>query len=109
MAREPRSSVRLDVGLGREASTPRPLDEARPFRIAILGDFRGSSPAPSLGQRGAAQVDRDNLDEVIAQWRPSVRLALPDGTPGVVDFGELDDFHADSLYGRLPVFARLRA
>ena len=109
MARELRSSVRLDVGLGREASTPQPLDEARPFRIAILGDFRGSSPAPSLGQRAAAQVDRDNLDEVIAQWRPSVRLALPDGTPGVVEFGELDDFHADSLYGRLPVFARLRA
>ena len=113
MAREPRSSVRLDVDLGRGPDAPQPLDESMPFRIAIVGDFRGDAGrgaggATPVQQRKPVQVDRDNLDEVIAHWRPTLRLALPDGSPAVLQFETLDDFHPDKLYGRLPVFVRLR-
>ena len=112
MAREPQSSVRLDVDLGREPEAPQPLREPAPFRIAILGDFRGEAgrvgAAVPLEARSPVPVDRDNLDDVIAHWRPTLRLALPDGSPEVLQIGELDDFHADRLCARLPVFARLR-
>lgn len=112
MVREPRSSVRLDADLGREPEAPQPLGEPAPFRIAILGDFRGTAgrvgAAVPLEARRPVPVDRDNVDDVIAQWRPTLRLALPDGSPEVLQIGQLDDFHPDRLWARLPVFARLR-
>jgi len=113
MARDARSSVSLDVNVGRTPDVPQPLDEETPFRIAILGDFRGvggGGPAAAvpLERRRSVPVDRDNLDQVVAAWRPAVRLSLPDGTPSMLEFAAVDDFHADRLYQRLPVFARLR-
>jgi type VI secretion system protein ImpC len=112
MPRAPQSWVRLDVDVGREPDAPAPLREPAPFRIAILGDFRGAAgrvgAAVPLESRSPVPVDRDNVDDVMAQWRPALRLALPDGSPELLQIGELDDFHADRLYARLPVFARLR-
>jgi type VI secretion system protein ImpC len=108
---------RADVGLtpGPAAARARPEPET-PFCIALLGDFsgRGAGPGgpavPRVGDRRALAVDRDNLDEVLAQVGPTVRL--PAGVAGDAEvtlrFGELDDFHPDRLFGRLEVFRALR-
>lgn len=113
MARQDRSYwVGLDVNLGRGEDAAQPADTTR-FRIAILGDFQGMGDqnadhdAP-LHERRPAQVDRDNLDQVLGQFHPGARIPMPDGTSAVLRFTELDDFHPDRLYQQLPLFARLR-
>lgn len=81
-----------------------------PFRIIILGDFSGRSSGerpPGLEDRRAIAVDGDNFEAVMARLEAEIRL--PAGTEAVsIRFGELEDFHPDSLWERLPVFAAFR-
>ena len=107
--------VGLDVNAGRETAEAVPLPET-PFRIAILGDFSGRGnrgvveTGAALAVRRARQVDRDDLDEVLAATAPVLHLPAGDdpATRMQIRFGELDDFHPDRLYERLPVFQSLR-
>jgi anion-transporting ArsA/GET3 family ATPase len=55
------------------------------------------------------RVDRDNFDEVLARLAPALEIPLAGGGPRVaLRFAELDDFHPDQLYDRLPLFRSLR-
>jgi type VI secretion system protein ImpC len=87
----------------------------RPFRIAVIGDFsgRGASGQKAeqpLAKRRAILVDRDNFEDVMMSVGPSITVSYGDGTPHPpIRFAELDDFHPDRLYERLPVFRALRA
>lgn len=83
-----------------------------PMRILILGDFRGQTRGNEnvAAPPKPAMIDRDNLDEVLARFKPSVRLdgIHPDGSAVEIAFSELDDFHPDRLYRDLPLFEKLR-
>ena len=82
------------------------------FSIALLGDFsgrdsRGLVDADSIGERRFIEIDRYNLDEVIAAM--DIRLSLEfDEDTLELTFGEFDDFHPDHLYKRVDAFRRLR-
>jgi type VI secretion system protein ImpC len=93
--------VVIDVGEESE-ELPRPEPDT-PFRILVVGDFTGGSGR----NRRAIEVDRDNFDQVLARLAPSLRLAF-----GKVElplaFRELEDFHPDRLFERLPPFQALR-
>jgi type VI secretion system protein ImpC len=79
-----------------------------PMRILIVGDFGGT--AVRSGAPRPMAVDRDNLDEVLARLHPAARLdgVHPDSSAVEIEFSELDDFHPDRLYERLPLFDTLR-
>jgi type VI secretion system protein ImpC len=87
----------------------RPAD-GTPFRILVLGDFRGTAgrdPDPARGRTIA--VDVDNFESVFKRLSPE--LEIPGGTGDgrtAVTFGSLDDFHPDALYQRLEIFRTLR-
>jgi type VI secretion system protein ImpC len=88
-------------------------DEPKPFRIAIFGDFSGRANRGMTGGAVAARpvlIDRDNFNKVLAKAAPVLDLPMGgnDGPSARVTFSSLEDFHPDSLYARLPVFARLR-
>jgi type VI secretion system protein ImpC len=94
--------VEMDVDAGRSREVPaRPEDET-PFRILLLGDFSGREARgvrePLAGRR-AIPVDRDNFEAVMARLKVRV---------GSAQFKELDDFHPDRLFSKLPLFAALR-
>lgn len=93
--------VELDAGAETELWPVRVPDSDTPFRIALLGDFtgRGRSCDPSLSGRRFLALDRDNFELVMERLAPAL---------GTVRFTELDDFHPDRLYERLPIFAELR-
>jgi len=102
------------VGKTPDAS-PAPADERSdaPLHVLILGDFSGSNRGDSNAAGRALRpiaVDRDNLEAVLAKLRPIVRLAgiHPDGTAVEAEFAELDGFHPDRLFERLPLFDALR-
>ncbi len=116
--REERSSsdVNIDLDLGRD---PHARDESRRrdniiFRIAICGDFSarggaGNAPTPGSSNAQAAwRVDRDDLDDALAAIAPTLQLNLGGGVMAQVRIRELDDFHPDRLFARVPQFARLR-
>ena len=84
---------------------PAPRQGQGALRILVLGDFsaRPAAERLPLAQRPTHRVDVDSLDKVMQRLAP--RVALPAGD---VHFESLDDFHPDTLFARLPVFASLR-
>jgi type VI secretion system protein ImpC len=91
-------------------------DSQTPFRILIVGDLSGRSNRgvledgrPSTDWR-VREVDRDNIDEVLARLRPEIQLPFAGADlPHIsIRFRELDDFHPDRIYSRLEVFESLR-
>ena len=79
-----------------------------PFHIVIAGDFAGANPERPPK---AIEVDRDNLDAVLARVRPLIELPLAgaDGKPLALRIGGMEEFHPDHLYRHLPVFEAIRA
>lgn len=108
--------VEIDAGLdGAEqelAFAERPAGDT-PFRIALLGDFSGRASrgivetGRALAARRPIRVDRDNVDEVLGRLTPELHVTLGD-TQTAIRFSELEDFHPDRLYERLPAFRALR-
>ncbi len=49
-----------------------------PFVVGIMGDFSGdpTQPLKSLTDRKFVQIDRDNLDEVMAKMTPGLRMKV---------------------------------
>jgi type VI secretion system protein ImpC len=106
-----RSSVGFEINVQSKPSGVA-VGEEEPFRIAVFGDFSGRAnrgvQADTASVRGVA-IDRDNFDAVLAKCAPALELSLGDSGPNVaLSFSSLDDFHPDSLYQRLPLFAKLR-
>jgi type VI secretion system protein ImpC len=87
-----------------------------PFRILILGAFSGreqsgtSASGTALAGRRAIEVDRDNLDEVMAGMKPEIQLQFTGSENDAVTirFAELDDFHPDRLCEQHEIFEALR-
>lgn len=108
------SDANIDLNLGRGGEPARPLDDT-PFRIALLGDFSGrasrgaTDTGPALARRPVWRIDRDDLDDIMREVGPTLKLRLDDGGSGLmIRFEALDDFHPDRLFERLPLFQALR-
>jgi type VI secretion system protein ImpC len=101
---------KIELEAGPQAQPAALLESETPFRILILGDFSGRANRGlcetgfAIAQRPVFRVDRDNFDQVLARFEPSLRL----GPHLSLSFRELDDFHPDRLYERLEIFDRLR-
>jgi type VI secretion system protein ImpC len=76
--------------------------EDEPFRIALIGDFGGSARKP-VAERRPVSVDPDNFESVLARMEVEFEAA-----GSRVRITELDDFHPDNLYAKLPVFRSFR-
>ena len=84
--------------------------ESSAQRILILGDFSGHrTDKPGINARKPMWVDIDNVDAVLRQLAPQLRISLDaDNHETLIEFRELEDFHPDALYQRLPEFHALR-
>lgn len=101
MPRSTLASVQLDVNEApQEMAQP---DPDTPFRILVAGDFSGGASRI----RKPVAVDRDNFDDVLELFTPELKLEFAKA-PLAIQFRQLDDFHPDSLFERLPPFRSLR-
>lgn len=97
--------------------TRRLPQQETPFRICIMGDFSGrvnrgiADNAPSPANLRPIEVDRDNIEEVMATLGVELQLSVAGNTgrPVMVRFVELDDFHPEQLFSRLEIFRTLRS
>ena len=101
MPRSSLASVQLDVSEEpQELAQP---DPDTPFRILVAGNFSGGASRI----RKPVGIDRDNFDEVLSLFGPELNLEFAKA-PLAIRFRELDDFHPDRLFERLPPFQSLR-
>lgn len=112
---KPPSFGSVDVRLGDgDVPEPRPADPGSPFRLLVVGDFtarqsRGAHEAgAALASRATAKVDVDTLDTVLGRLQPEISISLPDEGSARLRFRELEDFHPDRIFDRVPRFASLR-
>ncbi len=110
----PPSFAQVEIETGERSAAIQRSEPDAPFHIAVLGDFSGREHRaqldPTFETRKPVLIDRDNYDEVLAQFAPELRLPLggPDGPRVAVGFRELDDFHPDRIFERLRIFQALR-
>ena len=111
-----RSELRLtaDVAANDLPITARVPSHDHPFVIVLLGDFRGTAGDAPRGQSGPLadrhllDIDRDNLDDVLARfnvcWEGTLE-GLPGQTlakmPVQLVFRAFDDFHPDRMAEQL--------
>lgn len=103
----PIKSDDLETAVTLESSRTGIVEEP-PFHILVLGDWSGSREKRALEERKPIEIDRDNFDEVIERLGVSVELDFEDGTVLPLEFAELDDFHPDAIFRKLPIFSELR-
>lgn len=88
----------------------RELPGESPFVIGVIADLSARSEGGGSA-RGAARairdVDRDELDALLATTAPRVELALPGEAVVAVQLECFDDFHPDRLVSRIPSTAAL--
>ncbi len=94
--RKPRVHITYEVETG-GAQVEREL----PFVVGVMGDFSGNpeQPLKSLKERKFVQIDRDNINEVMANISPELNLKVDntiadDGTQMAVklNFKSMEDF-----------------
>jgi type VI secretion system ImpB/VipA family protein len=108
MAVEP-SFGKLEI----EAPPPEAPQSSTPFRIAVLGNFRGRSPAgeapgaDDIVARRPVPVDAENFDEVLARFQVSLQCPLDSGDAAELSLSSLDDFHPDQIFDKIERFQDL--
>jgi type VI secretion system protein ImpC len=85
------------------------IEPETPLKILLIGPFSGRTQG--LKQSRPIRVDRDNFEAVLSKMNVQVEISIPDsGTASqIIQFRELDDFHPDQLYRKLPLFRELRS
>jgi len=95
---------------GPAAGPARELREI-PFRLLVVGNFRGKKSAADtvpLARRRPIRIDRDSFEEVLAKLAPRLEPAAETGgRAAAISFQSLDDFEPDQLFDRLDLFRSL--
>jgi type VI secretion system protein ImpC len=103
----PISSDDLDTAVTLESSKTGIIEEP-PFRILVLGDWSADGEKRDFAGRKPIEIDRDEFDEVLGRLKVSLELDFDDGTILPLEFAELDDFHPDVIFRKVPMFSELR-
>lgn len=90
-----------------KSAQQRPMSDELPMHILLLNNFSGHRIRSALAERTFVAVDIDNFDQVIAKHAPQLDLDLS-GTVIHLEFRNLEDFHPDTLFRRVQLFANLR-
>src|SRR5215213_317598 len=97
----------LDTAVTLESSKTGIVEEP-PFRILVLGDWSADGEKRALGERKPIEIDRDDFDDVLGRLKVRLDLNLDVETTLSLEFAELDDFHPDAIFQKVPTFSELR-
>lgn len=107
----PRVQITYDVEIG-GASEMKEI----PFVVGVLADLSGrpDEPLPKLKDRKFVEIDRDNLDNVLAAMKPRVAFMVDnkladDGSKLTVElrFRSLEDFRPEQVVRQMEPLRRL--
>ena len=108
--RPPRVQITYDVEIGNATET-----KELPFVMGVLADLSGApkEPLPKLKDRKFVEVDRDNLNEIMASIKPRLavsvnnKIAHKGQLKAELVFKSMDDFGPLSLVKQIPVLEKL--
>jgi type VI secretion system protein ImpB len=109
--RPPRVQITYDVHIG-DAFEKKEL----PLLVGIMADLSGKreQPLPKVKKRKFVEIDRDNINDVLAAAAPRLAFQVPNklqedaGKLNVLlNFNEMDDFEPVQVLKQVPVLARL--
>ena len=92
------------------------MQKELPFVVGVVGDFSGNptEPLKSLKDRKFVQIDRDNINEVMARMTPGLNLKVDntlkgDGSQMAVDlkFGSMEDFEPGRVVDQVEPLRKL--
>lgn len=102
--RTPRVHITYDVETGGAIEK-----KEIPFVVGVLADLSGEpeKPLPKIEERDFEEIDRDNIDQVMAKHAPRLVMRVPDKLtrgeqdPGLLNvelnFRKLADFHPENV------------
>ncbi len=109
--RSPRVQITYDVEVGGAIQ----LKEL-PFVMGVMGDFSGkpAEPLPKLKDRKFVNIDRDNIDQVLAGMKPRLaykvdnKLTDDDTKLGVdLNFRSMEDFEPENVVNQVEPLRKL--
>lgn len=109
--RPPRVQITYDVEIGGALQA-----YELPFVMGILADLAGTpaTPLPPLKERKFIDIDRDNLNDVMASLSAQLPLRVPNVLGGsapdlnlLLSFNSMDDFNPVNIVGQVPVLTTL--
>ena len=109
--RKPRVHITYEVETGGAM-----VEKELPFVAGVLGDFSGdpSEKLKPLKDRKFIQIDRDNINDVMARMKPGLDLKVEnkladDGSEMAVrlDFNSMEDFEPGQIAQQVPAMAKL--
>lgn len=103
----PISADDLETAVTLESSKTGIVDEP-PFRILVLGDFSADGEKRDFDERKPIEIDRDEFDDVLGKLKVRLDLDFENDTILPLEFAELDDFHPDAIFRKVPMFSELR-
>jgi type VI secretion system protein ImpB len=87
-----------------------------PFLMGVMGDYAGDTTLPKLVDRKFKEIDRDNINTVMASYAPSLKFTVDntlagDGTEFGVDlkFKSMNDFEPGAIVQQVPELRDLLA
>lgn len=88
------------------------LPDDVPFNILLLGNWSGvqADLTDDFSKLKPTEINRDNFEDVMGKLAVKVDLDFGETaeTRISLEFRELDDFHPDQIFQRLPLFSDLR-
>ena len=103
----PINSDDLDTAVTLESSRTGVVEEP-PFRILVLGDWSADGEKRDFDERKPREIDRDEFDDVLGKLNVRLELDFEDGAILPLEFSEIDDFHPDAIFRKVPMFSELR-
>ncbi|APR35975.1 type VI secretion system contractile sheath small subunit [Paraburkholderia sp. SOS3] len=87
-----------------------------PLRLLVMGDYGNGRDTRSLAERTRVDINRNNFNAVLAQYRPKARIAVENTMAGngselpvELEFLSMDDFKPDVVAGKVPELRALMA
>jgi len=109
--RKPRVHITYDVETDGAV-----LEKELPFVVGVMGDFTGDSTKPlkPLKDRRFVQIDKDNINEVMRNMSPGLKLKVEntlenDGSEMAVnlEFNSMDDFEPAAIVDQVEPLKKL--
>ncbi len=90
-------------------------DVELPLKILMLGDFTGKKDDTSVEDRKAINIDKDNFNDVLAEFKVGVDINVPDKLSGEagaempvsLKFKSMKDFTPEGVVAQVPELQKL--
>jgi len=87
-----------------------------PLKLMVMGDYSNGKEQRPLSERGKVNINKNNVDSVLADFSPGLKLAVPNtlsddasDTPVELSFQRMKDFEPEQVARQIPQLRALLA